>query len=123
MDQEVDRLIEKVDKLYDLAVSVKETTAVHEQKWREINHSMQNGRQANMLAQTMLKNKLDRIENLMESKVNINDYKAAFNDMKEALHKDRKMWMIIVMVSLTANGVASNIDFFKQLISTFIGIR
>jgi uncharacterized coiled-coil protein SlyX len=122
-----ERIENKIDKIFDEITEQGKIIAVQEQKLREINHRMSDGQQRNSLAQELLRSdvnkRMDNVDRILSTKVDIEDYKETLKELKETLTKDRKMIMIISIILVTGSGVVANMEPVKKLLMNLLGLH
>lgn len=122
-----ERIEDKIDRIFNEIKEQGKVIAVQEQKLREINHRMGDGQQRNVFAQELLKNemtkRLDKIDHVLERKVDLDDYKDTLTELREALAKDRKMMMAISVILVTGSGLIANVEPIKKLLMFIFGMH
>ena len=114
---------DKLEKILEEIKEIVKVQAVQEQKLREINHRMGDGQQRNVLSHEMLSRKFDQLEIAVEKKVDIDDYKRAFDEMRQALAKSNKTLIIIAGILATGFSLAGNAEAIKRLLMAIFGMH
>lgn len=122
-----ERIENKIDKIFEELTEMGKVAAVQEQKLREINHRMVDGRQANILSHELLRNemnkRLDVIDSTLALKVDIEDYKQTIKELRETMAMYMKGLIIVSIILVTGSGVIANPNTVKKILMYLLGIN